>query len=129
MRDRLMVTQLRKDLLIACFLLAGVLSGSSAPCPAQSTATRKTSTPYTGALSIFDSPGREKRLQIDRVMDILAIQPGKNVADVGAGSGWFTVRAARRVGDSGRVFAVDINPEAVRYIEDRAKNEGLRNVN
>jgi len=124
-----MVAQLRKCLLIACFLLAGVLSGSSAPCPAQSTATRKTSTPYTGDLSIFDSPGREKRLQIDRVMDILAIQPGKNVADVGAGSGWFTVRAARRVGDSGRVFAVDINPEAVRHIEDRAKNEGLHNVN
>jgi ubiquinone/menaquinone biosynthesis C-methylase UbiE len=62
-------------------------------------------------------------------MDILAIAPGKNVADVGAGSGWFTVRAARRVGEGGRVFAVDINPEAITYIENRVQKEGLHNVN
>src|SRR5207245_9726469 len=55
---------------------------------------RKTSKPYTGDLSIFESPGRDERLQINRVMDILGIGPGKNVADIGAGSGWFTVRAA-----------------------------------
>lgn len=98
--------------------------------PAQAaTEKRKTSTPYTGDLTIFDSPGREKRLQIDRVMDILSVQLGKNVADVGAGSGWFTVRAARRVGESGKVFAVDINAEAVQYVENRAQKEGLHNVN
>ena len=61
-------------------------------------------------------------------MDILAIAPGKNVADVGAGSGWFTVRAARRVGEGGKVFAVDINPEAIRYIENRVQKENLHNV-
>jgi len=106
--------------------VASVRATAQAHSPA---GTRKTSTPYTGDLTIFDSPGREKRLQIDRVMDILAIQPGKNVADVGAGSGWFTVRAARRVGDGGKVFAVDINPEAVHYVEKRALEEGLHNVN
>src|SRR6202162_3263564 len=89
---------------------------------------RKTSEPYTGDLSIFDSPGREKRLQIDRVMDILGIAPGKIVADVGAGSGWFTIRAARRVGNAGVVYAVDINPEAIRYINGRSKKEKLNNV-
>jgi SAM-dependent methyltransferase len=124
-----MITQHRNCQLLTCFLLIGVLSGSGAPSPTQSTATRKTSPPYTGDLSIFDSPGRDKRLQIDRVMDLLGIQPGKNVADVGAGSGWFTVRAARRVGESGRVFAVDINPEAVHFVEERAQKEGLHNVN
>src|SRR5712672_3092693 len=89
---------------------------------------RKASTPYTGDLSIFDSPGRDERLQINRVMDILGIAPGKNVADIGAGSGWFTVRAAKRVGDNGIVYAVDINPEAIRYIRDRAQKDRLRNV-
>jgi ubiquinone/menaquinone biosynthesis C-methylase UbiE len=89
---------------------------------------RKTSTPYTGDLSVFESPGRDKRLQIDRVMDILALTPGKSVADIGAGSGWFTVRAARRVGSAGTVYAVDINPEAIRYIENRTKQENLANV-
>jgi ubiquinone/menaquinone biosynthesis C-methylase UbiE len=89
---------------------------------------RKTSKPYTGDLSIFDSAGRDERLQINRVMDILGVSPGKTVADIGAGSGWFTVRAARRVGATGTVYAVDINPEAIRYIDNRAQKEGLRNV-
>jgi SAM-dependent methyltransferase len=89
---------------------------------------RKTSEPYTGDLSVFDSPGRDERLQINRVMDILGITPGKGVADIGAGSGWFTVRAARRVGAGGLVYAVDINPKAIRYIGERAQKEQLRNV-
>ncbi|HLW85983.1 MAG TPA: class I SAM-dependent methyltransferase [Candidatus Sulfotelmatobacter sp.] len=90
--------------------------------------TRKTSEPYTGDLSIFDSPGRDERLQINRVMDILGITSGKTVADIGAGSGWFTVRAAKRVGNAGAVYAVDINPEAVDYINQRAKKEKIGNV-
>ena len=89
---------------------------------------RKTSEPYTGDLSIFDSPGRDQRLQINRVMDILGLGPGKSVGDIGAGSGWFTVRAARRVGEGGVVYAVDINPEAVDYVQKRAQKEKLGNV-
>jgi len=89
---------------------------------------RKTSEPYTGDLSIFDSPGREQRLQINRVMDILGIQSGKAVADIGAGSGWFTMHAAKRIGADGVVYAADINPEAVRYIKERAEKEKLGNV-
>ncbi len=61
-------------------------------------------------------------------MDILGITPGKNVADIGAGSGWFTVRAARRTGDTGQVYAVDINLEAIRYIDDRMQKEQLHNI-
>jgi len=67
-------------------------------------------------------------LQIGRVMDILGISSGKTVADIGAGSGWFTVRAARRVTNTGTVFAVDINKEAISYIERRAATEHLSNV-
>jgi cyclopropane fatty-acyl-phospholipid synthase-like methyltransferase len=89
---------------------------------------RKTSTPYTGDLSIFESPGRDERLQINRVMDMLGIEPGKSVADIGAGSGWFTVRAARRVTRSGTVYAVDINPDAIHYIDQRTKKEQLQNI-
>jgi tRNA G46 methylase TrmB len=89
---------------------------------------RQTSQPYSGDLSIFESPGRDKRLQIDRVMDILGIGPGKAVADIGAGSGWFTVRAARKVTPTGNVYAVDINPEAIRYIKNRATQEKLTNI-
>ena len=97
----------------------------SATAPAQE---RKTSNPYTGDLSIFDSAGRDERLQVNRVMDILGIGPGKSVADIGAGSGWFTVRAARRTGPNGTVYAVDINPKVMDYIAQRAKKEKLSNV-
>jgi SAM-dependent methyltransferase len=107
--------------------LASAQSGAQAPV-APPGEHRKTSEPYTGDLSIFDSPGRDERLQVNRVMDILGIVPGKAVADIGAGSGWFTVRAARRVGESGSVYAVDINPESIRYVEKRAQKEKLRNV-
>ena len=116
---------------IAIALLMGSLSPAllrPQTAPAPQTEQRKTSTPYTGDLSIFETPGRDERLQINRVMDILGIGPGKNVADIGAGSGWFTVRAAARVTDSGTVYAVDINPEAVQYIDNRIKKEHLRNV-
>lgn len=96
--------------------------------PAQQEEHRKTSTPYTGDLSIFESPDRDKKLQVERVMDILGIHPGVTVADIGAGSGWFTVRAAKRTGDQGTVYAVDISPASIKYIDDRARREGIHNV-
>jgi ubiquinone/menaquinone biosynthesis C-methylase UbiE len=61
-------------------------------------------------------------------MDLLGIHSGSAVADIGAGSGWFSVRAARRVGSTGRVYAVDINPSYLRYIRDRAQKEKLPNI-
>lgn len=115
----------RLSLRLFVLLLATLPVQAQTSAPA---ASRKTSTPYRGDLTIFDSPGRDERLQINRVMDILSIHPGSNVADIGAGSGWFTVRAARRVGDSGEVYAVDINPEAITYIDRRAQKEGVHNV-
>ena len=122
----------RRILMLAVLVSWPVLSFVSAQSPAAPVGAqgerRKTSEPYTGDLSIFDSPGRDDRLQINRVMDILGITAGKTVADIGAGSGWFTVRAARRVGEQGVVYAVDINPEAIRYINDRAQKEKLHNV-
>src|SRR5215813_13670016 len=119
----------KRIFLVLCFWsLMVAAQPQAAPGKGQATDTRKTSTPYTGDLSIFESPGRDERLQIGRVMDLLGIIPGKNVADIGAGSGWFTVRAARRVGENGKVYAVDINPEAIRYIRDRVDKEQLHNV-
>ena len=106
-----------------CFFQAAAQTPSSAT-PQQ----RPTSQPYTGDLSIFETPGRDQRLQINRVMDILGINPGKTVADIGAGSGWFTVRAAKRVGSDGLVYAVDINPQAISYIGERAQKEHLQNI-
>src|SRR5580704_9159239 len=123
----------RRVVALALFLLnflpnAGAASGQNPASGAAAAEQRKTSEPYTGDLSVFDSPGRDERLQINRVMDVLGIAAGKTVADIGAGSGWFTVRAAKRVGDAGVVYAVDINPEAIQYISDRLQKEKIDNV-
>jgi ubiquinone/menaquinone biosynthesis C-methylase UbiE len=111
-------------------LLYGLLfiAAAQVAIPQAAQPQRPTSRPYTGDLSIFETPGRDERLQIQRVMDLLGIHAGSSVADIGAGSGWFTVRAAARVGAKGVVYAEDINAEAVNYIEDRTQKEKLSNV-
>ncbi len=114
--------------LLATLFAVVVLSASTLPAQTPAPPSHPTSTPYTGDLSIFEEPGREKRLQIDRVMDLLQLKPGSTVADIGAGSGWFSVRAARRVGPNGRVIAEDINAKAVTYIQQRAQREHLANI-
>ena len=103
-------------------------SPTAAEQPATSDAIdRPTSKPYTGTLSNFEDPKRDQNLQVDRVMDVLGIKKGSSVADIGAGSGWFTVRAARRV-ETGHVYAVDINPDFLKHIQARAERENLLNI-
>lgn len=89
---------------------------------------RETSEPYAGDLSIFEDEDREKNLQVERVMDLLGIREGSRVADIGAGSGWFTVRAARRVSENGSVYAVEINEDYLKHIERRAADEKLPQI-
>jgi predicted methyltransferase len=116
---------LRRKLLATLFAIVVV----SVPIlQAQTPASHPTSTPYAGDLSIFEEPGRDKRLQIDRVMDLLQLKPGSTIADIGAGGGWFSVRAARRVAPNGQVIAEEINPKAIGYIQQRTKREHLSNV-
>jgi SAM-dependent methyltransferase len=102
--------------------------GTQTPAREDERLDRPTSQPYTGSLSIFEDPKREEKLQIGRVMDLLQIKEGSNVADIGAGSGWFSVRAARRIGTTGTVYAVDINRDYLKYIDERAQKEGLPNI-
>jgi ubiquinone/menaquinone biosynthesis C-methylase UbiE len=76
----------------------------------------------------LDRPERIEEEQPDRALDVLDLQPGSVVADVGAGSGYFTTRLAGRVGPTGRVYAVDIQPEMLRLLGLRLKADRLTNV-
>ncbi len=87
-----------------------------------------TSDPYKGDLSIFEYKDRDQKLQPGRVMDALGLHPGSTVADIGAGSGWFTVRASVRVAPNGTVYAEDINPAAIKTITDRTAKDQMHDI-
>jgi SAM-dependent methyltransferase len=75
----------------------------------------------------FDDPGRDSWQKPDQIIETLQLAPTNRVADIGAGTGYFSVRIARLVPD-GKVFAVDIEPDMVRYLDERARREHLHNL-
>ncbi len=74
----------------------------------------------------FDDPARDAWQMPNRVIEALQLKPGMKVADIGAGTGYFSMRLARAPGVS--VFAVDIEPKMVDYLTQRAHKEKLTNV-
>jgi len=75
----------------------------------------------------FDDPARDVWQMPDRVIAALGLKPGQTVADIGAGTGYFTVRLAKSAA-APKVYAVDIEATMVEYIRHRAVSAGLRNV-
>jgi ubiquinone/menaquinone biosynthesis C-methylase UbiE len=80
-------------------------------------------------LGQLEGPDRDVWQRPEQVMDALNIAEGSYVADLGAASGWFTVRLAVRVGPNGRVYAEDIQPQMIEVIKRRVPREiGYNNV-
>jgi ubiquinone/menaquinone biosynthesis C-methylase UbiE len=75
----------------------------------------------------FDDPARDQWQLPDRVIEALTLQPGQSIADVGAGTGYFSVRLAKAV-PTGTVYAVDIEPAMLAHIRKRAEAEHLKNI-
>ena len=76
---------------------------------------------------IFDDPKRDAWQKPHEVIGALALEPDARVADLGAGTGYFSARLARML-PRAKVYAVDIEPDMVRFLESRAQREGLPNV-
>jgi SAM-dependent methyltransferase len=76
---------------------------------------------------VFDDPERDAWQKPHQVIQALALKPSTVVADLGAGTGYFSVRLARML-PKGKVYAVDLEPDMVKYLGERAKREGLKNV-
>ncbi|MCO6044030.1 methyltransferase domain-containing protein [Aeoliella sp. ICT_H6.2] len=76
----------------------------------------------------FERDGREAYEARNEILAALDLQPGMRVADVGAGSGLFTVLFSSAVGDEGWVFAVDISSNFVQHIANRAQAAGINNI-
>jgi len=80
---------------------------------------------YIGAL---EDPKRDAYQKPQEVMTALGLKPGEIIADIGAGSGYFTFRLAHHVGDKGKVYAVDVSPDMILYINRRIRDLKLNNV-
>lgn len=75
-----------------------------------------------------DEAARDAAHEADTVMALLGVRAGMAVADIGAGSGYYTARMARRVGDGGVVYGQDIMPRYLRYLRERVDRDELTNV-
>lgn len=71
---------------------------------------------------------RELEEEPDHALDALGSLAGLTVADLGAGSGYFTVRLAARTGPKGRVYATDLQPEMLKMLAARLARDNVRNV-
>ena len=76
---------------------------------------------------VFDDPERDAWQKPHEVIEALALKPDAVVADLGAGTGYFAMRLAHMV-SKGRVYGVDLEPKMVKYLAERAKKEGLKNL-
>lgn len=101
---------------------------AAAPAAAQSPRTHEHS--FGGAekwAQVFDDPQRDAWQKPHEVIQALALKPDAVIADIGSGTGYFSVRFANMV-PKGRVYGVDTEPDMVKYLAERAKREGLNNI-
>src|SRR5687767_8338760 len=80
---------------------------------------------YIGAL---DDPKRDAYQKPHEVLTALNIKPGEVIADIGAGSGYFTFRLSHHVGDKGKIYAVDVSPEMILHLNRRIRQLKAMNV-
>lgn len=117
------ISSLTAALVLSAF--TGLLPGTAA---AQSPQTHQHS--FGGAeqwAQIFDDPKRDAWQKPHEVIQALALKPDAVIADIGSGTGYFSVRFANMT-PKGRVYGVDTEPDMVKYLADRAKREGLKNI-
>ena len=81
-----------------------------------------------GGAGWLERPEREDEEAPSKALDALEFKPGMVVADIGAGSGYYSSRIAKRVGPTGRVYATDIQPGMIEILDRRIKSEGVTNI-
>ena len=79
-------------------------------------------------VAVFDDPSRDAWQKPDEILQALHIRAGMTVADLGAGTGYFSVRLAKAVGPEGRVLAIDVEPKLVAHLKERAEKESLPQI-
>ncbi|MBZ5514422.1 MAG: class I SAM-dependent methyltransferase [Acidobacteriia bacterium] len=117
-----------RPVLVAIFLVPLCCVGQRIISLAQTAQQHHPPESTTEYIRALEDPGRDSWQQPDLVVQDLGLHEGDEIADLGAGSGYFTVRLAREVGPAGKVYAVDVDPQMLSYIEQRAQKEKLDNI-
>ncbi len=79
-------------------------------------------------IAMLDDPARDAYQKPHEVMTALGLREGERIADIGAGSGYFTLRFAQHVGPKGLVYAIDVSPDMIVHLNERLRDAGLDNV-
>jgi len=79
-------------------------------------------------IAMLENPQRDAEQKPDEVIAALDLKSGETLADIGAGSGYFSFRLARKVGDTGRVYAVDINSDMILFMNRNIRDKKIKNV-
>jgi SAM-dependent methyltransferase len=121
------LAQILLAILLPTRLLAADYAEGLAPPGAPASAFPAPSRPVAGIVTDIwhDEASRDRAGEAERVMTLLGVKPGLAVADIGAGSGYYTVRVARRLGPTGHVYAEDIVSEYLERLAQRVAKEGL----
>ena len=109
-------------------LLAALAALAQDPKPRDHEAMHRLHQDPQAYVAMLEDPTRDAYQKPDEVLRALALRPGEAVADIGSGSGYFALRLAAAVGPSGRVYAVDVDPEMVRHLNKRLRDAGVDNV-
>ena len=118
----------RVSLSAVVLVLTACMGVLAAPAAAQSPNTHEHSFGDAQKWSqVFDDPKRDAWQKPHEVIQALALKPDAVIADIGSGTGYFSVRFAHMV-PKGRVYGVDTEPDMVKHLAERAKREGLANV-
>jgi len=77
---------------------------------------------------MFNKKASDPKNKPDQILETLALQSGQNIADIGAGGGYFSLRFANAVKRKGEVYAIDTNPEFLEFVGNSVEEKGLNNV-
>lgn len=115
---------------VLILLLAALVLNSQLLLAAPTPAATESSNSFTVSVptAYMDDPRRGEWQMPDRLLDYLLLKEGETVVDIGAGTGYFSMLFARKVGRKGTVYALDVDESMVKLIEKRARKEGFANV-
>jgi ubiquinone/menaquinone biosynthesis C-methylase UbiE len=123
-------TMKRRLLVISCVAALSVfpvgLDGQSKPMTVEEM--HKLHQDPKAYIALLDDPARDAYQKPHEVVMALALKEGERIADIGAGSGYFSLRFTHHVGAGGQVLAVDINPDMIVHLNQRIRDDRVENI-